>query len=303
MQWHMPIGYKVINGTITVYEEHRKLVEQIFQAYDNGESAIKIAQRLKTEGYKNAQGKVAWTHVSVGRILENRHYLGTEYYPQIIGTELFERVQEKREQARIEGGRGKYRPDKNARILFGGVLICAGCGGVYSHIQPHNKARDGGPAKWKCKNYEYHNATDCAGGQLTDEQVKEICVNAINQIIRNRNLIRQREQYISNPSARYRELDQRLEQEKESGGSETPDTDIMALLYERAAERYRTLKIRDTDFRTNEMEQVLDGREEQEDFDEELYQKLIEQIEVYKDGSVKVIFHNGSNIKIGHADR
>lgn len=36
----------------------------------------------------------------------------------------------------------------------------------------------------------------------------------------------------------------------------------MALLYERAAERYRTLEIRDTDFRTNEMEQVLDGREE-----------------------------------------
>lgn len=30
--------------------------------------------------------------------------------------------------------------------------------------------------------------------------------------------------------------------------------------------------------------------------------KLIEQIIVYKDGSVKVIFRNGSNIKIGQAD-
>lgn len=30
MQWHTPIGYKVINGKIEVYEEHKNLVVQIF---------------------------------------------------------------------------------------------------------------------------------------------------------------------------------------------------------------------------------------------------------------------------------
>ena len=28
MQWHMPIGYKVVDGKITICEEQRKIVEQ-----------------------------------------------------------------------------------------------------------------------------------------------------------------------------------------------------------------------------------------------------------------------------------
>lgn len=57
MQWHTPIGYKVINGKIEVYEEHRKLVEQIFKDYDSGISAWQIAKSLKGLGVKNANGR------------------------------------------------------------------------------------------------------------------------------------------------------------------------------------------------------------------------------------------------------
>lgn len=97
MQWHMPIGYKVVNGRITVYEEHRKIVEEIFRDYDSGISASRIAEGLRVRGVCNAHERAAWTHCSIGRILENHNYLGTEYYPQIIDRELFERVQERRE--------------------------------------------------------------------------------------------------------------------------------------------------------------------------------------------------------------
>ena len=60
MQWHTPIGYKVINGKITVYEEHSKIVEQIFKDYDSGISALHIAKSLKKMGIKNAKGSVSW---------------------------------------------------------------------------------------------------------------------------------------------------------------------------------------------------------------------------------------------------
>lgn len=102
MQWHMPIGYKVVNGRITVYEEHRKIVEEIFRDCDSGISTLKIADGLKARGVCNVHDKVAWTHASIGRILENHNYFGTEYYPQIIDRELFKRVQEYREQVRAE---------------------------------------------------------------------------------------------------------------------------------------------------------------------------------------------------------
>ena len=46
----------------------------------------------------------------------------------------------------------------------------------------------------------------------------------------------------------------------------------------------------------------LAGREEIAEFDEELYRKLIKQIVVYKDDSVRVIFPNNNSIKIGYRD-
>ena len=51
-----------------------------------------------------------------------------------------------------------------------------------------------------------------------------------------------------------------------------------------------------------EMKETLAGREEITEFDEELYRKLIKQILVYKDNSVKVIFHNNNSIKIGYGE-
>lgn len=302
MQWHMSIGYKVIDGKITVYEKHRKIVEEIFRDYDSGVSAIRIASGLKARGITNAHDRVAWTHVSIGRILENHNYLGTEYYPQIIEKELFERVQKRREQARIENGKGQHRPDRDARILFGGVLVCAECGAVYSHIQPNNKKRDGGTAKWKCKNYVYRNRLTCAGGFLSDEQVKDVCVDVINRIILDRKLITPPKQEEGVVSAEYRKLERSLKQAKEERLLGASHTDITALLYERAAQLYRTLEIKDTDFRTEEMKEILDGRDELEEFDEELYRRLIKQIVVYKDNTLKVVFLNGSSIKTGYAE-
>lgn len=67
MQWHMPIGYKVIDGRITVYEEHRKIVEKIFKDYDSGISTLKIAEGLKARGVCDAHDRGhGRTHPSAG---------------------------------------------------------------------------------------------------------------------------------------------------------------------------------------------------------------------------------------------
>ena len=212
MQWHTPIGYKVLNGKIVVYEEHRRLVEQIFADYDNGISALRIARDLKEKGGKNANDKVSWTHGSIGRILENHNYLGTEDYPQIIDKELFDRVQQKREQVRVERSQGKYRPNKRERLIFSGVLICAECGCPYSHFQPsHRKERHGVP-KWKCKNYIYQNRVSCSGGFISDKQVETVCTIAINQLIQNSGLIEKYEKKEQQVSPEYRKLKRRIEE-------------------------------------------------------------------------------------------
>lgn len=51
-----------------------------------------------------------------------------------------------------------------------------------------------------------------------------------------------------------------------------------------------------------EMREALAGKEEIGEFDEKLYRKLIKQIVVYKDDSIRVIFPNNNSIKIGYRD-
>ena len=295
MQWHTPIGYKVTDGKIQVYEDHRKLVEQIFRDYDAGISTIRIANNLKAAGIKNGHDRVGWSHASIGRILENYNYLGNENYPQIIDKELFDRVQKKREQIRIEGNRGKHRPKKRERLIFSGIIRCAECGALYGHYQPKNAKKSKEVSKWKCRNYVYQNRVSCEGGFLSDKQLEEICIRAINKLIENPILLHSCQEKPTKVSPAYRKIDSRLKEETDRNADE-----MLSLIYERASERYKTLEINDEQIRGKEMGEVLQGRTKLTDFDEELFHRLIKQILVYKDNLVKVIFHNNNSVKIGY---
>ena len=90
MQWHTPMGYCVRDGRIVVDERQSEIVKQIFRDYDNGISAVQIAKTLIKNGVTNKHDRVKWTHATVGRILENHNYLGTERYPRFLEKELFE---------------------------------------------------------------------------------------------------------------------------------------------------------------------------------------------------------------------
>lgn len=210
--------------------------------------------------------------------------------------ELFERVQKRREQVRTTGSRGKHRPNKRERLIFSGVLICAECGCPYSHIQPHSKRVNGIP-KWKCKNYVYQNKVSCGGGFISDRQVEEVCTIAINKLIQNPGLTEKYEMKEQQVSPEYRRITRCIEESEDKDADE-----MMALLFRQASERYKTLEVRDEDIKAEEMREVLDGRKEIEEFDEELYRKLIKQIVVHKDDSVRVIFPNNNSIKIGYRD-
>lgn len=297
MQWHTPIGYKVINGKIEVYEEHKNLVVQIFTDYDHGISAWQIAKTLKENGVTNAHDRVGWSHASIGRILENYNYLGTKDYEQIIDRELFERVQKRREQVRIDGSRGKHRPNKRERLIFSGTLICAECGCPYSHIQPSHKKERYGVPKWKCKNYVYQNRVSCGGGFISDSQVEEVCIIAINKLIQSPGLTEKYEKKEQQVSQEYCRITRCIEDSEDIGADE-----MMTLLFRQASERYKTLEVMDEDIKAEEMRETLAGIEEIEEFDEELYRKLIKQIVVYKDDSVRVIFPNNNSIRIGYRD-
>ena len=182
------------------------------------------------------------------------------------------------------------------RLIFSGVLLCAECGCPYSHIQPHSKRVNGIP-KWKCKNYVYQNRVSCGGGFISDRQVEEVCTIAINKLIQNPGLTEKYEKKEQQVSPEYRRITSRIADAEDIGADE-----MMALLFKQASERYKTLEVRDEDIMAEEMREALAGKEEIGEFDEKLYRKLIKQIVVYKDDSIRVIFPNNNSIKIGYRD-
>lgn len=131
----------------------------------------------------------------------------------------------------------------------------------------------------------------------SDKQVEEVCIQAINSLIQTPGLTEKYVEKEQQVSAEYRRLARRIEEAEDIGADE-----MMALLFRQASERYKTLEVRDEAIKAEEMRETLAGREEIGEFDEELYRKLIKQIMVHKDDSVRVIFPNNNSIKIGYRD-
>ena len=58
------------------------------------------------------------TQVSIGHMLENRQYLGTDFYPPIVDQKLFERVQDARAARYVPGRQGGSKRRREAQPIF-----------------------------------------------------------------------------------------------------------------------------------------------------------------------------------------
>ncbi len=114
--------------------------------------------------------------------------------------------------------KGRPRPGRDERILFGGV-ICAECGAVCSHIQPRNKDR-GGAARWRCKNYTTGRAKSCRNSFITDGQAMQ-CGSHQCSDTKQRSLRVQRQEEKVSPQ--YRVLERNLQHMKEEQESTEAD--------------------------------------------------------------------------------
>ena len=126
-----------------------------------------------------------------------------------------------------------------------------------------------------------------------------MCVEAINAVIRNKGLLRVQRQE-EKVSPQYRVLERNLQRMKEE--QERTETDLMKLLYERAEERYRTLEVRDGEFRAEEIKNILAEKKKLETFDENLYRKIIARIWVHGGNMAEVELINGSCVTAGYKD-
>ena len=191
IQRHMPLGYRIENGRAVLVPETVMIVKRIFDAYVSGISTYRIAKELTAQGILNARHKPSWNHGSIGKILENRKYLGDKFYPPMIDEDLFEQAQKLRMDRQVQLGRS-IQPNRFAnRHTFSGKLRCGKCGQPYNRYVEHCN-QPGETVNWKCKQYIQGNRVSCRNQFVMDEQIKEAFLEVINRVIAKPGLIDRR---------------------------------------------------------------------------------------------------------------
>jgi hypothetical protein len=78
---HTPYGYRIENGCAVINEEEAdKIRKALYENYIAGMAQSKAAIEAGIETY----------HSSAKRLMQNRHYLGDDFYPAIIDQETFD---------------------------------------------------------------------------------------------------------------------------------------------------------------------------------------------------------------------
>ena len=76
---HTPYGYRIENGKALIDEHAAEQIKTLFRSYLSGDSLAMAAKEADIKAF----------HAGIGRMLQNKHYLGDAYYPAIIDHETF----------------------------------------------------------------------------------------------------------------------------------------------------------------------------------------------------------------------
>ena len=201
------VGYSAFLGydkDFKINEEQAKIVKLIYKLFLGGRSFYAITKELEKRGIKSPSGKDKWYISTVRSILTNEKYRGDaliqkeytadfldktrrkntgeipqyyveEHHEAIIPPDLFDFVQseiKRREQ------NGKH----SGVSIFANKVKCGYCGGWYGAKVWHStdKYRR---VIYRCNKKYAHKGKPCSTRHLTEEEIKQIFVKALNSLV------------------------------------------------------------------------------------------------------------------------
>jgi hypothetical protein len=108
---HTPYGYRIENGMAVINETAAVQVKELFAGYLAGLSLKDAAKKAGIDCY----------HATAGRMLQNKQYLGDEFYPPIIDEDTFEKAGEEKQKRAERLGRiwePKDAPEADYAVEF-----------------------------------------------------------------------------------------------------------------------------------------------------------------------------------------
>lgn len=290
-QRHMPFGYKIIDGAVAIEPEKAELVRKMFNDFISGISLKQMAKDLTEMKVPNANGKPSWNHGSIGKILSNCKYTGSDFYPAIIPEEVFNAANRLREEKNARLGRNvNYFANGIASTYpFSGRLICGECGSVFKRYTEHHDRNK--KCNWKCKRYIVDNRVCCKSGVVDDKQLEAAFIQIINRVMENPEMIEKRPAVNAvTESVELRKIKLQISNGFDQNGLEP---EMAQLLFKRAIEQYRISQADDFEYKTRKLKAVLEICKPINTFDEALFKATIKSITVESTGQLRFELING----------
>lgn len=346
------LGYKRgKNNRPEIVEEEAEIVQQIYRLYLEGKTIRSIAQYLTEQGIPTPGGKEQWSVSTVKSILTNEKYKGDallqktytvdflsktrrkndgkfdKYYiedshPAIIDPETFDIVQNEIK---------KRRPNRrqlNSNSPFAAKLVCSECGGYYGSKVWHSNSKYRSQI-WQC-NRKYADGKVCETPYIREDELKTAFIQAVNQILGNK------ERYIKNFEEllplladtseldkelkklqdEHESLDDRIHRYMEENKREIQDQEEYNRRYSEMMEELKKSgkqlnqikdKILEQSTRKEKIRRFLDELRQMNnlvtEFDEDLWNTTIELVTVQMDKTLTFMFRDGTEISVKAADK
>ena len=343
------VGYSAFLGydkDFQINEEQAKIVRLIYKLFVGGRSFYAIAKELEKRGIKSPSGKDRWYISTVRSILTNEKYRGDaliqkqytadfldktrrrnmgeipqyyveEHHEAIIPPDLFDFVQaeiKRREQ------NGKH----SGVSIFANKIKCGCCGAWYGAKVWHStdKYRR---VIYRCNKKYAHKGKPCSTRHLTEEEIKQIFVKALNSLVEvKENVIAELRSLINGVCQTEKLIEERDKVEQElrilAERLETlirenarvaqdqteylkQENEIRAHYLEKQGDLEQlNRQIAERESKRKNLESMIQAvcgiNGEQVAFDEELWGGLLDQVVVKEDGAVIVVFKGGIEIGV-----
>lgn len=274
---YIPYGYTV-GGEMIAEPSESETVRRIFKEYIDGLSYKKIAELLTAEGIRYHETNAVWNKNMVKRVLENEKYLGNERYPQIIDTEIFEKVT-----SLIASRRQRdYNTPEETEIRE--RLFCAECGERY-----HRYTQTAINSWWTCK------MQGCIPIiKITDDLLHDAVNDVLNHVITQPELLNvpadNAKKY--EPTVEVIRLTNEINRELEK--TESDEEKLTKQILKCASVRYDACQIDRTPYTTETLKAEYVKADIGKNKYAELIEKSVSSIQIFHDGTIQIKFINGA---------
>ncbi len=278
---YIPFGYRLSGGSLIAHDTEAKLVLMIFKRYLAGESYSQIAAALDASGVPYSEGASRWNKNMVGRILQNRKYIGGNGYPPLVADEDF---QQSALLQQMKYTRKDIRTSPEIAALKR-KTVCGECGARYERIIDNRFGE-----RWKCKN------TGCLPTvKITDAHLTAQVVSMLNRMIQNPHKIEipttESEPYNLEITRLTNEINRELDK---------PDCNedyVRTLIMARAALQYEYCPDVLLQAKAKKLRELLGDNVLISKLDTELFLQAVDAVIIYPDGDVSLKLINGQIIQ------